>query len=265
MNDTTTVPHAVSATCRLAQADVLLMVRDVLVQPITTGMVMSDFTEADDLADLFTHAGIDDPTDHAERLIPLWRAAVADGGAELAQAHCDLFEGSVPCPVTETAYIRRDKGAILADITGFYHAFGFEPAALGEKADHIAVELEFAAMLLVMWEQAVRAENTEAAEVTEAALRSFTTDHIGEWVLAFCDRLRSTSALPLHEASAELLAAGWRAIVMTHGLEALAVEDAPLRIEDATGPYECGMAEAAQPVELTANRLPLPGGGTSDA
>ena len=42
--------------------------------------------------------------------------------------HNRLFEGGVTCPPNETAYVRRDKGVILADINGFYRAFGFEPA-----------------------------------------------------------------------------------------------------------------------------------------
>ncbi len=62
-----------------------------------------------------------------------------------------LFEGTVICPINETAYVRRDKGMIISDICGFYNAFGFEPDQhSAEKADHLSCELEYVALLLVM-------------------------------------------------------------------------------------------------------------------
>ena len=88
--------NSVAPTRGLAQADVLLMVRDVLIQPITPGMTMTDFQHATDVSDLFAHAGIEDPATHAERLIPLWRAAIADDGMELARPICWRFPMDSP-------------------------------------------------------------------------------------------------------------------------------------------------------------------------
>lgn len=244
----------------LAQADVLLLVREVLVAPITTGGRLSSLDDRAALSDLFTRAGLANAHDHAESLFPLWDQAMTDGGELLRQAHGDLFEGSVPCPVTETAYIRRDKGAILADIAGFYHAFGFEGGEFGEKPDHIAVESEFAAVLLIMRAQAMNDGEPSNAQVAADALVSFTRDHIGEWVLPFCERLTATSALPLHQVCAAVLADAWRVLADANHLNDSAEADPGPggSAEDANGPYECGMIE--QPVKLTANRLPLPDG-----
>jgi len=244
----------------LAQSDVLLLVRDVLVAPIAARGQLSELEDVAGLNELFARAGLASAATHANTLLPLWNQSVADGGQSLRQAHGDLFEGSAPCPINETAYVRRDKGAILADIAGFYHAFGFEGGQLGEKLDHMAVELEFASVLLIMQAQATSDDQAEHAHVAASAFESFTRDHIGEWVLPFCDRLAATSALPLHEACAALLTDTWRTIAEGE-LPASAANINPRDMtEDPQGPYECGMAE--QPVNLTANRLPLHECGT---
>lgn len=239
----------------LAQADVLLLVRDMLIQPIASGPVIGHLDEQS-LRNLFERAGLSGAEVHARAVHPLWESVVTSGGAELAQAHCDLFEGAVPCPVTETAYIRRDKGAILADVAGFYRAFGFEIGTLGEKLDHLAVELEFVAVLLIMQAQARSEGNAQYAEVAASALKSFARDHLGEWILSFCHRLAGASALPMHHCCATLLGDGWRAIIEANGLEAPSCAEPITAGEDEAGPYECGMVE--QPVALTADRMPLP-------
>jgi len=239
----------------LAQADVLLLVREVLVAPLPSAAPMTAAQEAADLRELFAGAGMTSSTRHAEALASQWNAAIADGGGALRQAHCELFEGCTPCPITETAYVRRDKGAILADIAGFYHAFGFEGGELGEKLDHVAVELEYAAVLLIMQAQAWRDGNPSHADIAAEALRAFTRDHLGEWVLLFSRRLAATSALPIHQTYAVLLEDIWEAIAASHGLDPLIQEGFEPTREESHGPYECGMAE--QPVELTAHQRPL--------
>lgn len=244
----------------LAQSDVLLLVRDVLVAPIAANGQLTALADAAELRDLFHRAGLVNASEHVEALLSLWNQSVTDEGQSLRQAHGDLFEGSAPCPINETAYVRRDKGAILADIAGFYHAFGFEGGELGEKLDHMAVELEFASILLIMQAQAMRDDHAEHAHVAASALESFTRDHIGEWVLPFCDRLAATSALPLHEACAALLSDTWRTIADAEHLASTVNVNPPDITEDPQGPYECGMAE--QPIDLTANGQPLPETGT---
>ena len=64
-----------------------------------------------------------------EDLARAWR----DGEEEaIREAHCRLFLGSAPCPPNETAWgdARRLGGqpVDLADIRGFYRAFGFDLA-----------------------------------------------------------------------------------------------------------------------------------------
>lgn len=107
--------------------------------------------------------------------------------ATLQRSHQRLFPQieSMETPGYETAY-RGDEifnhTAIMADIAGFYRAFGLEVGgATRERPDHITVELEYLAFLA--FKEALRCEQSdeEQADVCAAAERSFLTDHLGDW------------------------------------------------------------------------------------
>jgi TorA maturation chaperone TorD len=158
--------------------------------------------------------------------------------------HSRLFEGGLRCPPNETAFVRRDKGLILADISGFYEAFGFRPMpGSGEKPDHIIAELEFTALLIVMTVDAQGRGDTEAAEIARAALRSFGSDHIGEWVLAFASNLEAESPLSFYRLLGRLLRSIWRELARRYELT-LGPEGScgPFEAGRDGAPYECGMA-----------------------
>ncbi len=122
---------------------------------------------------------------------------------------------SQDCPPFETEYLpSRDafqRAQELADIAGFYQAFGLQPAPRrGLRPDHVALELEFVAFLLekirMICSPAVpaggrrrrsRAASTpdrpaaetatrgEHEKICRDALRSFMTDHVAWWIPAF--------------------------------------------------------------------------------
>ena len=124
------------------------------------------------------------------------------------------------------------------DVCGFYRAFGWDVTGwTGERPDHLLVELEFAAMLLVM---AARAETAEQAEITEQALAEFTRQHLSDWVLAFADQLKLSTSHPLFIESASVLQLAWPALVQWHGwivdpaAHTCNIDDEP------ENPYECG-------------------------
>jgi nitrate reductase assembly molybdenum cofactor insertion protein NarJ len=122
-----------------------------------------------------------------------------------------LFEGAIGCPVNEAAYVRRDKGMLLADIVGFYLAFGLSSApAKGERPDHLRCELEFLAVLFVMLARAEEGGAEEDRKVTLAAMRGFMADHLGEWLGPFCARLEATSTVGLYGRLAAFIEAGCR-------------------------------------------------------
>lgn len=80
--------------------------------------------------------------------------------------------------------------AALADVTGFYRAFGVEPSATRrERADHVALELEFMHLLTYKEGYALRNAGPDAAAVCAGAQRSFLAAHLGRWGSLFFRRL----------------------------------------------------------------------------
>jgi hypothetical protein len=101
-----------------------------------------------------------------------------------------LLQGD-PSPY-ETSYEPRPgvsggKPFQLADIAGFYRAFGFEVS--GERPDHIVPELEFAALLCAKEAYARICGEEEGAEVCAEARRKFMSEHLGAWLPQLSQRI----------------------------------------------------------------------------
>jgi len=78
----------------------------------------------------------------------------------------------------------------LADISGFYCAFGFAMGGVvRERPDHLAVELEFLHMLALKEAHALLHGVAEQVEVCVAAQAKFLGDHLGTWVDLFAQSL----------------------------------------------------------------------------
>ena len=93
------------------------------------------------------------------------------------------------CPPYELEFGRSEiiqRASDLADISGFYAAFGMELGGeISERADHISVEAEFLAVLCA--KEACGLENMDPALVESArsAQRAFLKSHLGHWLPAF--------------------------------------------------------------------------------
>jgi TorA maturation chaperone TorD len=143
------------------------------------------------------------------RLVALVDAMRDVDDAAAAAEYVALFDGAVRCPSCEGAYgppQMAGKAAQLADIGGFYAAFGLEPAReQADVEDHIATELEFMSLLAVKEAWALAEGHHEQAEISRDAAVAFLTDHLGRWAAAFATTLAETSALPYYRAVAGLL------------------------------------------------------------
>lgn len=119
--------------------------------------------------------------------LALIELARGEGGLdELRAEYLALFDnGRTRSPLYETEYGRMrgmSKGTELADIAGFYQAFGMvlsETEGNRELHDHLAVELEFYGVLLARQSHLLRAGDREGVEIVEDARRKFLADHLG--------------------------------------------------------------------------------------
>jgi nitrate reductase assembly molybdenum cofactor insertion protein NarJ len=114
---------------------------------------------------------------------------------DLRSEYLALFDsGRGIAPLYETEYGRQRalfKANELAAISGFYHAFGFELGgedSLREMADHVSVELEFYALLLMKQSSLENIGDTEGVEIVSSARKKFLRDHVGRFVPSILDR-----------------------------------------------------------------------------
>ncbi len=65
----------------------------------------------------------------------------------------------------------------MAELTGYYDAFGYEPASL-EPCDHITVEAGFIGYLRLKEAYALACEDSEHADIASNTARHFVRDHL---------------------------------------------------------------------------------------
>ena len=113
------------------------------------------------------------------------------------------------CPPYETEYLPGDepfsRAQHMADIAGFYQAFGVSPGThLRERVDHVSLELEFMALLLLKQRSAA---TTAEGEVCEGARRNFFRDHLAWWAPSFAVGVRRKAETGCFAAAGKILAA----------------------------------------------------------
>jgi len=113
----------------------------------------------------------------------------------LCHDYIDIFDRNGHTnPLHESEYGRARilaKGTELADIAGFYKAFGLKfgtPSKDREMHDHISVELEFYAHLLLSECYAKISTDEEGVSVIKDARQKFLTAHLGRFVTAIAER-----------------------------------------------------------------------------
>lgn len=159
------------------------------------------------------------------------------GGLEdIGGEYSRLFGTRLACTPYETEYdpmgsVR--KGHELADLLGFYHAFGFAPSEKGrELPDHIGAELEFMSLLLLKEAYAGLNGWGDKVEICAEAELKFLREHLGGWVFAFCDRLEGASGVEFYRSLARLLRTFMEQEVKRRGVE-------PMKQEGGPSPLEC--------------------------
>lgn len=118
-------------------------------------------------------------------------AALAARAAEGLQAqreaeHVQTFSvsSSVDCPTFETAYLSTDPSQQtqrMADVAGFYRAFGVDPASPGFRPDDVSVELLFMGFLCTKEANAREQHSAARVDQVRRAQRLFLRDHLARW------------------------------------------------------------------------------------
>jgi len=166
--------------------------------------------------------GLSDGDDDERRLV-----ALVDNLAEEGREgeYVSLFEhGATRVPIHETEFGRMrgmSKGNELADIAGFYAAFGMDRAdssAARQLHDHLAVELEFYGVLLAKEAALTERGEAEGVEVVAAARKKFLADHLGRLAPAVASQppvAQNAAWGPVFDACQKLVLAECRRVDVT--------------------------------------------------
>lgn len=137
-------------------------------------------------------------------------AALTGEGLRQAYAACFGHAVSKDCPPYEAEYGSANifqKTQTLADIAGFYRAFGLRLAlTFRDRPDHIAAELEFMEFLSRK-EAYARASGHTPPQIAlcRRAQRSFLAEHLGRWAFGLARRVREKAPQQAYAIFAGLL------------------------------------------------------------
>ncbi len=125
---------------------------------------------------------VDGDGDLAAGVEPLLDSAATAAPEELKREYMSLFDPVAgPFPYESEMIGLKDfgKAQLMADIMGFYKAFGVEPH--DERPDHIVSELEFMHYLAAKECHALRTGREDEATVCKDAQKKFFREHLGSW------------------------------------------------------------------------------------
>lgn len=135
---------------------------------------------------------------------------------------------SKQCPPYETEYTNMhlfQQSDYLADLAGFYRAFGVEVKAGTERLDHLAIQLEFLHLAAFKEAHALERGDAEGAEVCREAQAAFIEDHLGRWAGVFAKRLERKDPQGPYAAAARMLSDFIAAELQAHAAAPAPVTD----------------------------------------
>lgn len=153
---------------------------------------------------------------------------------------------SLSCPPCEIEYLPNPdvnyRSQWMADVAGFYRAFGMDLASgQSERCDHVVTEAEFLHVLLLKEAHARLHRDWEGAAISNDARRSFFSEHLGWWVVAFARLVTKRTSSRFYRALARLTAGASALERSSLGLPPFSrsAEPMPSSMEPAGTCFEC--------------------------
>ncbi|OGP05495.1 MAG: hypothetical protein A2Z91_09235 [Deltaproteobacteria bacterium GWA2_38_16] len=147
----------------------------------------------------------------------------------LRSDYIDIFdhgkEINSPYETSYGPYKGMNKTIDLSDLMGFYKAFGFELGVDDKRrdmADHVSVELEFYALLLMKEAYLKKHNDKEGTEIVLDACKKFLKDHLGRFISAIGNR----PAVLQHSFYSKVFE--WSAVLVAEECKRLNVTPTPL-------------------------------------
>ena len=190
------------------------------------------------------------PSEHHTLLEPIVENVPIPRGGPSEQEHTRLFGVGLAATPYGSEYdplASARKGHCLADLLGFYEAFGLKLAGRQKEfPDHIATELEFLSLLLLKGCYASAEGQEEARAISEEAAAKFLADHLGAWAGAFADRVEAATEDDFYRFSARLLRGFILAECHTLSVEPFSMTAAqPQKLGPPTCPFAAECSEVA--------------------
>ena len=130
---------------------------------------------------------------------------------EIRADYLSIFDTGRKISPYETEYMSEKvsrKPFELADIAGFYTAFGFdvkEDIRNKEALDHISIELEFMAILSWKAVYAREMKQDENLRIVQDARMKFFKEHLANWTFFYCQQVCSLSESDFFKGLAAIL------------------------------------------------------------
>ncbi len=185
VTQTTDLRKEVVASRAVARACVYQLLSQALIYPdddVVAAMVETDLPQAREATAFL-------PVDLDPELAAFGDQMTDISASELKSLHGHVFSHVVAadCPPCEAFYTAKEifqETSELADIAGFYKAFGLTLAE-NERVDHISVELEFMHFLTYKEAYAQTHHDPAKARFCRDTQRKFIRDHLGRWAVHF--------------------------------------------------------------------------------
>jgi len=149
---------------------------------------------------------------------------------DMESEYLRIFDMGMLISPYETEYLHEKisrKPFELADIAGFYQAFGFDVgdgAEHREPVDHIAVELEFMALLAYKEHYAGENHQDDHLAIVREAQKKFLHEHLARWGFFYCSRIQEIECEEYYKHLGKVLHAVLTTACKTHELDVAGYE-----------------------------------------